>query len=332
MLLLVCLQLLSFDKSPNTVKESQNMLVIGFDGCRREIVEQLLKEGVLPNLALLIKTGSYVKTKVTVDATETKPGWSQILSGYSSSVTNIHDNLMYQPIPKGLTIFEKLKQSKGNNFKTFFVTGKINNTGARGPHDVCVNCKTRFDVSRLKTNWWEVSKNAPLAWGKKIIVAKRTGEPFFNALSSLDFYESGISNSDSVVKLGLEQVNKIKMGNFFGFIHFEEPDETGHIKGEGSPEYKEKIKNDDLQLGKIIDYLKTNNLYQNTDLIVVTDHGFKPGGFGHSKKSENTWIVSSFKLKAEEGDRLDVTPTILSRFGIKQPQNLPKMEGKSLME
>jgi predicted AlkP superfamily pyrophosphatase or phosphodiesterase len=337
LIIIGCIFLQSCNKSKPIVKtpeqaKDRNLIIVGFDGCRRERLEELMSKNLLPNLQSVAKRGSYVRTSITVDATETKPGWSQILSGYTSEVTSVHDNLRYQPIPKGLTIFERFKNYYGDKVKIFFVTGKINNTGARGPHDICLNCKTRFDETRLKTNWWEVNKNAPLAYGKRMIIQKREGEPFYNALAAIDFYDSSVPSSKDVFGKAKEYLDKFKNNKFLAFIHFEQPDETGHILGEDSQKYTDEIIQDDMYLGKILDYIRENNLEDRTDILIATDHGFKPNGKGHSRKSEKTWLVSSFKLTQDFGDRLDITPTIYEYYGMKFHDNLPAMQGKSMLK
>ena len=62
----------------------------------------------------------------------------------------------------GDTIFERLEEHFGSDqIVTAFIGGKINNIGARGPHEICVNCWKRYPDTREKTFWWEESTSAP---------------------------------------------------------------------------------------------------------------------------------------------------------------------------
>jgi len=68
--------------------------------------------------------------------------------------------------------------------------------------------------------------------------------------------------------------NSISSGkNFFLFVHFCEPDLFGHTYGEGSLEYKEAIVSCDTGVGIIINNLRTMNNYNNTLIVITTDHG-----------------------------------------------------------
>jgi predicted AlkP superfamily pyrophosphatase or phosphodiesterase len=165
-----------------------------------------------------------------------------------------------------------------------------------------------------------------------MIIQKREGEPFYNALAAIDFYDSSVPSSKDVFGKAKEYLDKFKNNKFLAFIHFEQPDETGHILGEDSQKYTDEIIQDDMYLGKILDYIRENNLEDRTDILIATDHGFKPNGKGHSRKSEKTWLVSSFKLTQDFGDRLDITPTIYEYYGMKFHDNLPAMQGKSMLK
>ena len=46
---------------------------------------------------------------ITDHSTDTKAGHSEILTGYGPTVTGVYSNGHYQAIPKGLTLFERLK-------------------------------------------------------------------------------------------------------------------------------------------------------------------------------------------------------------------------------
>ncbi len=103
-------------------RNSDNIILIGWDGTGRDNLLELLKEKQLPNLGKIISEGSLVFTEVTTGRTETKPGWAEILTGYSASRLGIIDNVEYKPIPVGWSIFERLKDSIGiNRIKTIFI-------------------------------------------------------------------------------------------------------------------------------------------------------------------------------------------------------------------
>ena len=118
----------------------KNVILFGWDGAQREHVDQCLARNELPNLQKLISQGKYVKIDVE-GKTDTKAGWSQILTGYYPEVTGVYSNGLYQPVPKGLSVFERLEKRFGpENFVTVAVIGKRAHCGEIDPPK-----KTRLD-------------------------------------------------------------------------------------------------------------------------------------------------------------------------------------------
>ena len=103
----------------------QNVILIGWDGSHRDHVTALLKEDKLPNLKKLIAEGALVNIDVTSGATDTKAGWTQILTGYKPEVTGVYNNGRYRDTPAGLSVFERLKAQFGaDKFAAVAVIGK----------------------------------------------------------------------------------------------------------------------------------------------------------------------------------------------------------------
>ncbi|HHV62874.1 MAG TPA: sulfatase-like hydrolase/transferase [Firmicutes bacterium] len=111
----------------------KNAILISWDGVQRDHLRELLDAGQLPNLKALIAEGTIVEIDVT-HKTDTKAGHAQMLTGYGPEVTGVHSNSVYQPIPKGYTIFERLEDAFGkDNIATIMITGKGGNLGSKGP-------------------------------------------------------------------------------------------------------------------------------------------------------------------------------------------------------
>lgn len=110
-----------------------NAILISWDGVQRDHLRELLDAGQLPNLEALIAEGAIVEIDVT-HKTDTKAGHAQMLTGYGPEVTGVFGNSVYRPIPKGYTIFERLKDEFGDDgIATIMVTGKAGNLGSQGP-------------------------------------------------------------------------------------------------------------------------------------------------------------------------------------------------------
>lgn len=92
---------------------ANNAILIGWDGAHRDHVKSLLKEGKLANLKELIAHGVLVDVDVTSGATDTKAGWTQILTGYRPEVTGVYNNGRYRDVPEGYSVFERLQTEFG---------------------------------------------------------------------------------------------------------------------------------------------------------------------------------------------------------------------------
>lgn len=315
----------------------RNLILIGWDGTQREHLLDLLRSGKMPNLKALIDQGCLVPTQVTTGPTQTKSGWAEILTGQNALSLGILSNRDYQPIPKGLTVFERLKAHFGpEKLATIFIGGKSYNIGSRGPHEVCENCLGRDSVTHRSSFYWEKDRfkvaNEPLTTrdGKPPRWVPRAGEPFLHAREALDEYEVGLGPAENVGPRALHLLNKYRDRRFLAFIHFEEPDEPGHLHGENSPAYGQALMTVDGWLGRIVSRLKELGLHDRTTVFVTTDHGMDEGGFEHAQ-APDTFLATNHKGPLRTGDRKDIAPTILDYFGVNTATIRPPLEGLSLV-
>lgn len=75
--------------------------------------------------------------------------------------------------------------------------------------------------------------------------------------------------TDALMKYSLTE-----NGPLVSAIWYSEPDGAAHRYGIGSPEAVAALKLIDRQFGRIIDSMKTRNLYQKFNILISTDHGF----------------------------------------------------------
>lgn len=109
LLVILSLLLILPAQAPAMGKEIKNIVVIGWDAAGRIRTKQLLEKGELPNLAGLIKEGRLLDIDVITGATDTKAGWTQLLTGYVPEKKGVYNNGRYEPIPEGYTVFERLE-------------------------------------------------------------------------------------------------------------------------------------------------------------------------------------------------------------------------------
>jgi len=269
-------------KIPNIV------ILFGWDGAQRNHVKQCLVRGELPNLKKMGSEGAFVEIDIIGGKTDTKAGWAEILTGYDPEVTGVFSNSEYQPIPKGLTVFERLEKHFGpDNFVTLAVIGKGANVGG-GP-----------------------------------------GLPYYYTKENMDLFEDSVGPDSVVGPRAIELIEKYKGRRIFFFVHFRDVDSNGHKYGENSQEYTDALISNDYWTGRIIRKLKELGLYDSSLVYVTADHGFNEGQTGHSD-APYVFLGTNDRAVICNGERADITPTILDRFGLDLSKLDPPLDGRPL--
>jgi hypothetical protein len=337
---IVALIVLAAPSAPGA-ERPQNVILFGWDGAQRNHVNECLSRGELPNLKKLIDQGKYVDIDIE-GTTDTKAGWSQILTGYYPKVTGVYSNGRYQPVPKGLSIFERLEKHFGaDDFVTVAVIGKRAHCGEINPPR-----KIRLDEEQAEQEKAQAKKKRKAAEkpvqpgaGKKpkgTIVEEDgvkyrviPGSPYYNMYTALEVWEFGLMQDEKVGTRALALVEKYKDKPFFFFVHFAEVDHSGHKHGENSKQYNDALISNDLWTGKIMDKVKELGLADKTQFYVTADHGFNEDGKGHSF-APYVFLATNNKQVNRNGRRQDVAPTILEAFGLDISQMEPPLDGISL--
>jgi predicted AlkP superfamily pyrophosphatase or phosphodiesterase len=284
----------------------KRIILIGWDGVHRNRLYDIMRDPKeMLNLKNLSNEGNFVETVVTSGATDTKAGWTEILTGYDPDYTGVYSNSNFQSIPKGYTIFERLNERFGNeSVFTIMVTGKADNVGSE-PGYPYHNVKRYIDRHEL-----DIIRKGEKVW----------------PLAKSHLEEYMMNHSDE---------------HLFAFILFHEPDHNGHYLGEDSLNYTNDIKTDDYYLGLLIDWLKEQEIYNDTLIYVTTDHGYdettapfpvdlKKPGQAH-KMAPYTFLSTNDPTIIRNGDRKDIGPTILTQFGINLSKINPPLSGTPLM-
>jgi len=345
------------------VERPQNVILIGWDAAQREHVEQCLARKELPSLQRLIDQGTYAKIDVE-GTTDTKAGWSQILTGYYPEVTGVYSNGRFQPVPKGLSVFERLEDRFGaDQFVTVAVIGKKQHCGEINPPQKIrldeegkeqikakagKNKKKQADAAATGNDKKQGQKkarkagaNAQPGAGKKpqgTIVEENgvkyriiPGSPYYGMHTALEVWEFGLMEDRKVGSRALELLDKYKDKPFFFFVHFAEVDHSGHKYGENSKEYNDALISNDLWTGKIMDKIKELGLAQKTQIYVTADHGFNEDAKGHSF-APYVFLATNNPAVRRDGRRQDVAPTIYEALGVDATKFQPRLDGISLTQ
>lgn len=142
---------------------------------------------------------------------------------------------------------------------------------------------------------------------------------------------NGLKDNGTVATKAEEFLEKYRDKPFFFFVHFAEVDAAGHRFGENSQEYTEALKSCDYWTGKIIEKLKQMNLYDNTLIYITADHGFDEAKITHND-APYVFLATNDPGVIRRGERKDIAPTILKRFGLDLSRIKPPLDGHPLTE
>jgi predicted AlkP superfamily pyrophosphatase or phosphodiesterase len=292
------------------------IILFSWDGLDRKVLKELLAARRLPFLAAVIEEGSYQDIDVRGHATSTKPGHAEMLTGLAADVTGVWSNSRYRPVPEGYTVFERLKQEFGKEgITTLFVAGKSANLGGRGPGE--------YTARKKKTGKKGGAANKPAKMGP--------GEPFYFTKRHLDVFDIGGRPAGKVGPRVMDYLEAHGRGRFFAFFHFSDPDHMGHRHGSGSTEYRQAGVTCDEWLGRVIQWLRLNDLYDRTLIYVTTDHGFDDNAKSHSN-APDCWLATNDPQVKTGGTIGDIASTILMQFGLPVARLIPPLSGRSLLE
>ncbi len=293
----------------------KNVILIGWDGAQRNHVKECLSRGELSNLKKLASEGNLVAIDI-YRITDTKAGWTQILTGYEPEVTGIFSNNLCHPIPEGYSIFERLEDFFGPaNFVTVSVIAKAGRMG---------DAPTQKKLYKVG-DWIEGEIITEGGVQYQLI----PGQLFYNAAPKMDVFINGLEEDEKVGTKAMELLDQYKDKPFFFFVHFAEVDDKGHRFGENSKQYNNALISADTWTGKIMQKLKKLALYDKTLIYVTADHGFDEGQKSHDD-APYVFLGTNDPLVMRRGQRADIAPTILERFGLDLSKIQPPLDGRPL--
>lgn len=112
----------------------------------------------------------------------------------------------------------------------------------------------------------------------------------------------------------------------FTFLYNVHTDHVGHTCGWMSPEYIQSIEEGDLQVGRLISFLKEENMYDDSHIFFLSDHGGVDHGHGGVSEAEMIvpWLLRGPGIKkdfsiVEPNNTVNTASTVARLFGAEQP-------------
>lgn len=234
-------------------KTEKKAIILGYDGCRADILAEIDKENSGINALvndgakyLLAYCGGVNYPEMNTQDTSTAPGWCSILTGVWADVHGITGNDITKTMDTK-TLLTSLVEDELASSSTFITRWKGH--------------FSRKNATYLDEKAYCEEKALPVS---------------FNL-------SEGDANSH---ELTLAEINKADCADFI-FTIYEPTDGTGHDNGFSfnNPEYKAAFKTQDAYALEAINAIKARPTYESEDwlIIITSDHG--GFGTGHGKAS-----------------------------------------------
>ena len=112
----------------------------------------------------------------------------------------------------------------------------------------------------------------------------------------------------------------------FVFLYNAHTDHVGHTHQWMSTEYIQSIEEGDVQVGRMLDFLKAEGLYEDTHIFFISDHGGINYGHGGVSPEEMIvpWVIKGPGIKkgftiTEANNTVNTASTVVRLFGVTQP-------------
>jgi hypothetical protein len=301
---------------PPAATAADRVVLISWDGIRRDILQELLQWQEIG------------ETPEACPSARHEPVMPTECNGYLTCLPALCN---FQIIDSAVTEGKPLTRPQHAQMLSGYgpaETGEITNAGTRG-------------MPPGYTVYERIAAARPEVFTAHIAGRKFVGKGIIRwAVKSgalkLDMRRGGRDSYTGIntTKRVMEALDTIADSPFFLFIHYKAADVLGHTVGDGSKQYREAIRQNDNQLGAVLQLLINRDLLPTTEIYVTTDHGFH--GIFHVNPEDpaitQTWFASLRQdLGLVHNSVLDVTPTVLTTLGIPLDSASPPYRGASLV-
>lgn len=248
----------------------KKVIFLLLDGARCDILNTLLNKEELPNLKNLIHDGSYIEATSVFPST-TGPAYSPFLIGRFPGHVNL----------PGIRWFNKSSYSR-NRF-------------ASESHRSYVGLESKFfnqDLKKAYKTIFELIPNSVSIFNEMTrgLDSTRDLTKYSKIFYKLSSHFMGSSSIDKVAFSKLEA--SLNENNLFHFCCLYGIDSKSHLIGSDSVEVVKLYKEFDTSLGKLVDKLKLSKSYNDTLILISSDHG-------HSNTFQHFDLVDFIKSKGK---------------------------------
>jgi predicted AlkP superfamily pyrophosphatase or phosphodiesterase len=227
-------------KKDDVKKQKNYLLLISFDGFRHDYLDLFSQTNSYPNLLKMMETGTYVSHMLPTFPSKTFPNHYSIVTGLYTESHGIVANRMFDPVFNATFELgnEEAQNGRWWDGEPIWVTAELQN--------VTTGC---------------------VFWPGSDVPIKGIYPTYYKKYSREFTYKDRIN-------LLFEYLDKDESERpQFMTMYFESVDDAGHEFGPNSKEVADSIKEVDDLLGEILTGIEKRGLMNQTDIIIVSDHG-----------------------------------------------------------
>ncbi|MEG1254299.1 ectonucleotide pyrophosphatase/phosphodiesterase [Clostridium sp.] len=242
----------------------KHMIIVSLDALKSDDFH-LMKS--LPNFSKCIRHGAVVRNVKSIYPSLTYPAHTTIVTGNYPKNHGIVNNKLLEPdkIMPDWFWFRKYVKSP-----TLYDVAKENNfTVASIFWPVSAHSSIKYNMPEIFSN----KKYMP-----QEIVSILGGSPIYqyNLNKKFGYMRNGINEpelDDFAIASAVETIKKYKPNLMF--LHLLDLDSQRHGYGTYSKQATDALLRHDIRIGEIISALKDANIYENSSIVILGDHGFQ---------------------------------------------------------
>ena len=259
LMILCCISVTDLDAAK---KKAKHVVMIGIDGWAAKAVREAAPEDI-PNITYLMQHGSWTLSKRSVMPSASAINWASMFNG----------------LPTEMHGFDKWNSAKGTIPSTA-------DNGRGIPPTI---------YTLIRDQYPNAETGIVYDWDGVGAVCDKESASFEKYINT--YHGNTDMTLEQYTENGAVYIKEKKP--FFFTLYYGILDNTGHNKGWYTPEYMQVQKDLDRSIGIIIQAIKDAGIYDDTVIILSSDHGGK--GKGHGKFSleelETPFIVCGRKIK-----------------------------------
>ncbi len=237
LILMVLVSSCSFFLQPTKESERHPLIVISFDGFRWDYLDK----APTPNMDALVKTGVKTTGLKPIFPSKTFPNHYTIVTGLYAEHHGLVSNTMYDPV---FNAYYRIRDRKAVSDARWYDGEPIWVTAQK--------------QGLVTASYFWVGTEAPIQG-----MHPTYWFPYDGSVPN----RKRIQQAVAWLKLPPDKRPALIL------LYFSDTDTWGHRKGPDSPEVRQAIMQMDSLVGMLVDSLKAMNIFEKTNLMIVSDHG-----------------------------------------------------------